>query len=143
MNNQIPKLRELVMGTSFFSVQNMCIYSVLYRLYIFIRKLIKFSAQLCFLHGIRTLVFLRAFSIQPSLLGPFLCSLHCYTQPSLLYTTFVFGNFCAAFIATPNLFSAIVQASLYQFFLFSLLQFFHCCTRFFNHPSTFIPSFKA
>ena len=33
VNNQIPKFRELVLGTSFFSVQNVCIYSVLYRLY--------------------------------------------------------------------------------------------------------------
>ena len=36
-------------------------------------------------------------------------------QPSLLYTTFIFGNFYAAFITAPNLFSAILQASLCQF----------------------------
>ena len=32
-------------------------------------------------------------------------------QPSLLYTAFHFGNFCAAFIAAPNLFSTILQPS--------------------------------
>ena len=48
-------------------------------------------------------------------------------QPSLLYTAFIFGNFCADFIAAPNLFSAILQSSLCQFFfltsspVFSLL----------------------
>ena len=56
-------------------------------------------------------------------------------QPSLLYTTFIFGNFCAAFIAAPNLFSAILQASLCQFFFPILLQFFHCCTRFIQATS--------
>ena len=75
------------MGTSFFSVQHLSIY----RLYRFIQKLIKFPAQFCFLqshfcflHSIKALVFLRAFYIQLSLLGPFLCSLRCCTQPSFL-----------------------------------------------------------
>ena len=40
VNNQIPEFRELVMGTSFFSVQDMCLYNVLYRLYRIIHKLI-------------------------------------------------------------------------------------------------------
>ena len=48
VNNQIPKFKELVIGTSFFSIQNMCIYSVLYRLYRFIHKLIKFSISVMF-----------------------------------------------------------------------------------------------
>ena len=68
------------MGTSFFSVQHLSIY----RLYRFIQKLIKFPSQFCFLHSIKALVFLRAFYIQLSLLGPFLCSLRCCTQPSFL-----------------------------------------------------------
>ena len=114
------------MGTSFFSVQNMCIFCVLYRLYILIQKLIKFptqfcflQSQFCFLHGIRTLVFLRAFSVQPSSLGPFLCSLHCCTQPSflgisvqssLLHLTF-FQPFikllCVSFFPTSPVFSLL------------------------------------
>ena len=99
MNNQIPKFRELVMETSFFSVQNMCIYSMLYRMYRFIHKLIKFPAhfcflqsQFCFLHGIRALCFL----------GIFLCGLHYCTR-------FLWEFFWAAFIAVPDFFS-ILQA---------------------------------
>ena len=135
MNNQIPKFRELVIGTSFFIVQNMCVYSVLYRLYRFIQKLIKYPAQFCFLHGIRALVFLRAFSVQPSLLGPFLCSLHCCTQPSFL------GISVQSSLLHLTFFQSFFRLLRVSFF-FLLLQFFHCCTRFFNHPSTFSPSFK-
>ena len=117
MNNQIPKFRELVMGNFLFSVQNMNRYCVLYRLYRFIQKLIKFLAQLCFLHGIRALVFLRAFYVQPSLLGPFLCNPHCCTQPLFLGIS-----------VQPSLlyqiFSVIFQATSCQFFAsFSSL---HC-----------------
>ena len=82
-------------------------------------------------HGIIALVFLRAFSVQPSLLGPFFCSLHCciqpsflgiYVQPSLLHLTFfshsscffvldLFFHFLSSFFITISDFSTILQPS--------------------------------
>ena len=132
MNDQIPKFRELVMGLPF-TVYIICVHIVfIYRLHIFIQRLIKFPAQLCFLqsqlcflHGIRALVFLRAFFVQPSLLGPFLCSLHCCTQPSflgisvqpsLLHLTFFqpfFRLLCVSFFFPT---SSPVFSLLYQIF---------------------------
>ena len=52
--------------------------------------------------------FPESFSIQSSLLRSFLCNLHCCIA-------FIYGNFCVAFIATPDLFfPAILQAFLCQ-----------------------------
>ena len=132
MNNQIPKFRELLMETSFFSVQNMYIYSVLYRLYRIIQKLIKFPAQFCFLHGNRALVFLRAFSVQPSLLGPFLCIIHCCTQPSFL------GISVQPSLLHLTFFSANLRASLCQFFSHFFSSFFIAAPDF---PTILQPSF--
>ena len=117
MNNQIPKFREFVMGTSFSSIQNMCIYSMLYTLY-FIQKLIKFSISVLFSSWYKSLSFSKSLLCLAFIAGTF------PVQPSLLYTTFIFGNLCAAFIVAPNLFSAILQASLCRFFFSHFSSFF-------------------
>ena len=50
--------------------------------------------------------FPESFSIQSSLLRSFLCDLHCCIA-------FIYGNFCVAFIATPDLFFSSHSSSFF------------------------------
>ena len=114
-----------------------CVYSVLYRMYRFIQKLIKFPAQFCFLqsqfcflHGITALVFWEFFCAA-SIAVPDFCG-NFPGQSSLLYQIFsaFFRLLCASF---SLLFPAFIAKSTFVSSLNcwcnsqpSLLIFFFC-----------------
>ena len=67
-----PIFSTLVMGTSFFSIQNMCIYSVLYRLYIFILEMNKISSSAMFCSWYHSLSFSKILFCPSFIIGTFL-----------------------------------------------------------------------
>ena len=110
-------------------------YSVLYRLYKFIKKVTKFSILVMFSSWYQSLSFSKSLLCPAFIVGTF------PMQPSLLYIAFNFWNFCAAFIVAPNIFFNHSSGYFVTIFSLPFLAFIagvilsrHCCFFFFLWP---------
>ena len=110
-----------------------CIYSVLYRLYKFIKKVTKFSILVMFSSWYQSLSFSKSLLCPAFIVGTF------PMQPSLLYIAFNFWNFCAAFIVAPNIFFNHSSGYFVTIFSLPFLAFIagvilsrHCCFFFYG-----------